>query len=271
LTFDPSAELDYNPYYAITFGVAPHWRWHPKLYTSASLSFSREVTQPDARNRPDEIWLSDTKLTFGTPGWTIPGVKLVVGGRVTSIFATSPTSQAQTLNYGLETALSLSRSFPVLGGLSVGYGGSVRTNFHEFTTGELEAPKIASCRGQTCAELVNTGVRNSQYQQGHTTRLSLIVLPWLNISTSFGVYLSHLYPDASIEGVSNETLEPVSTRYAVSYGFGVGLTPIQGVTTSLGLSTFNPQRTPANEYYEPYINRYSQVYLDLRLTPGAWF
>ena len=184
ISFDRSAELDYNPYYALTLGLAPHWRWHPKLYTSASLSFSREITQPDGRNRPDEIWLSDTKLTLGTTGWTIPVVDITVGGRVTSVFATSPASQAQTLTYGLDSGISINRKFSVLGGLGLGYGGSFRVNVHEFTTGELESPRIPTCRGQTCAELLGTGVRNTQYQQAHTANVSLTILSWLSVSTS---------------------------------------------------------------------------------------
>ena len=271
LSFDKSSELDYNPYYALTLGLAPSWRFHPKLYVSAGLSFSREITQPDNRNRADEIWLSDTRLTIGTPGWKIPVLAIQVAGQLTSTFATSPSSRAQTLIYGVQPGLSLSRRFGLLQGLTVAYSGGIRVNIHEYTTGELSAPRIATCTGATCAELINTGVRNTQYQQSHSGSLSLGIFQWLSLSTSFGVYMSHLYPAAVIESTSYQPLESTDTRYAVSYGLGAQFKVLSGVSTSVGMSTFNPQRTPDNDQYRPFFNRFSQVYLNMRLTPGAWF
>jgi hypothetical protein len=93
----------------------------------------------------------------------------------------------------------------------------------------------------------------------------------MSVSTSFGVYLSHLYSGADIDGISHEPLEGTDTRYAVSYGLGASFRPLSGVSATLGMSTFNPQRTPDNDHYRPFFNRYSQVYFDLNLAPGAWF
>ena len=266
ISFD-RAELDYNPYYALT-RTAPHWRY-PKLYTSASLSFSREVTQPDGRNRPDEIWLSDTKLTLGTPGWTIPVVDITVGGRLTSVFATSPASQAQTLTYGLDSAISINRTFSVLGGLGLGYGGSFRVNVHEFTTGELESPRIPTCRGQTCAELLGTGVRNTQYQQAHTVNMSLTILSRLSVSTSLGSISAICIPKHPLMG-SAQIPWSLRTLVCGELRLGLGVSPYRGISTPSSFDV-QSQRTPDNQYYNPYLNRFSQVYLDLRLTPGAWF
>ena len=157
-----------------------------------------------------------------------------------------------------------------LGGLGLGYGGSFRVNVHEFTTGELESPRIPTCRGQTCAELLGTGVRNTQYQQAHTANMSLTILSWLSVSTSLGSISAICIPKHPLMGSAQI---PWSPRHSVcgELRTGVGRVAVSGHQYIPGLSTFNPQRTPDNQYYNPYLNRFSQVYLDLRLTPGVWF
>ncbi|MEE2756754.1 MAG: hypothetical protein VYA30_08825 [Myxococcota bacterium] len=271
LTFDPAAELDYNPYYAVTLGLAPSWAWNQHFYTSARLSFSREITQANARNRPDEIWLSDTSLSVGYTGYTIPMVGIRLAGDVTATAPTSPPSQAQTLRVGVQPAIAVSKRVAVLHGLTLGYRGSVRINFHRYTTAELSSPRIGDCRGEACAQFINTGVRNTQYQQGHSFSLGLGLLDWLRVSTNVGVYLSHLYAAAETEQEEFVALEPMDTRYAISYGLGTSVSLPHGMTMALGMSTFNPQRAPNNTYYRPFFNRFSQVYLDLSVRPSMWF
>ncbi|MBV71190.1 MAG: hypothetical protein CMH52_07540 [Myxococcales bacterium] len=271
LTFDPAAELDYNPYYAVTLGLAPSWAWSPLVYTSAQLAFSREITQANTRNRADEIWLSDASFTLGYTGYTVPKVGIRIAADLTATAPTSPLSKAQTLQLGLQPAIALSKRVAVLSGLTLGYRGSFRLNIHDYTTAELSSPRIGDCRGETCAQFLNTGVRNTQYQQGHSFSLGLGLLDWLSVSTNIGVYLSHLY--AAVEADQDEflALEPMDTRYAISYGLGASLTLPLGMTMAMGVSTFNPQRAPNNTYYRPFFNRFSQVYLDLRFRPSMWF
>ncbi len=271
LSFDPSAELDYNPYYAVTLGIAPNWAWNQWVYTSARLSLSREITQANARNRGDEIWLSDTSFTVGYTGYTVPVLGIRIASDLTGIAPTSPPSKAQTSIFGFQLAVSVSKRLSLLSGLNLSYRGSARLNLHQYTTSELVSPRIADCRGETCAQFINTGVRNSQYQQGHNLNLGLSILDWLTVTSGVGVYLSHLYDSAPAVDTEYSALTPMDTRYAISYSVGTTVALPHGVSASLGLSTFNPQRAPNNTFYRPFYNRFSQVFLDLRFRPSMWF
>ena len=151
------------------------------------------------------------------------------------------------------------------------YRGGIQFNVHQFTTSETESPRLAGCRGQECARLLNTGVRNSQYQQSHSGGVSLSFVDWLSASVSAGAYLSHLYASSDLGSDEFFALEPMDTRYAMSFGLGLNATLPKGMTAGLGLSTFSPQRAPNNDFYRPFYNRFSQVYLDLRFRPASWF
>ena len=265
LTLDPSAEPDYNPYYSMTFGLAPRWRFNRLLYTALSFSLSREITQADAQTQDGEIWPSDLKLVVGIPAQSLGFGDIKLGSKLTATTPTSPVAQAQSLILGLSPSLSLSKTFKVLQGLTMAYGGSARFNFHEFTTAGRDAPTIADCRGLQCAELVNTGVRNAWFQQAHTMSISLGLSSAWSVGTNGGVYVSHLHDSTAVDGVSNTPIEGTDIRYAVSYGLELGWQARKGVALGLGAATFNPQRAPNTEFYRPYFNRYTQIYLDLRI------
>ena len=271
ISFNRGAEYDYNPFYALTLSFAPSWRINEAFSTSLSAALSREVTQADNRNRADEVWFNDISWTMAYAGYKIPVLGVVLGGQVTTFLPTSPLSQAQTLRLGVQPGVSISRRFNVLAGLSVAYRGGLRLNVHQFTTSETESPRLAGCRGQECARLLNTGVRNSQYQQSHAGSVSLTFVDWLSASVSVGAYLSHLYESSDLGEDEFFALEPMDTRYAMSFGLGLNATLPKGVTAGLGLSTFSPQRAPNNDFYRPFYNRFSQVYLDLRFRPASWF
>jgi len=263
LTLDPSAEPNYNPYYAVGVSVAPRWAFAPWLSLSASIAATHEVTDADGTTYSNETMLSDTGLALGLSGAKIPGVGVGVSGGLKATFPTSLASRAQTLQVGITPSLRLSKRFGLLEGLTLGYGGSVRINAHGYTTSARQAPRIASCRGIDCAEFLNTGVRNSQYQTANTVSLGLGLTKWLGLSSSFGVYTSHLYPGQTVPEVSHIPTAPTDTRYAVSYGLSARIGPFAGLTTSIGASTFNPQLAPNSTYYRPFYNRYTQLSVDL--------
>ncbi len=263
LTLDPSAEPNYNPYYAVGVSVAPRWAFAPWLSLSGAIAATHEVTDADGTTYSDETLLSDTGLSLGLSGAKIPGVGVGVSGGLKATFPTSLASRAQTLQVGITPSLRLSKRFGLLEGLTVGYGGSVRINAHGYTTSARQAPRIASCRGIDCAEFLNTGVRNSQYQTANTVSLGLGLTKWLGLSSAFGVYTSHLYPGQTVPEVSHIPTAPTDTRYAVSYGLSARIGPFAGLTTSIGASTFNPQLAPNSTYYRPFYNRYTQLSVDL--------
>jgi hypothetical protein len=263
LTLDPSAEPDYNPFYAVSVSLAPRWRFTSWLSMSAAVAATHEITDADGHTYQNETRLSDTTLSIGVSGVEVPGLGIDVTGGLKAIFPTSLGSRAQTLQVGLSPSLGLSKRFGLLEGLTLGYGAALRVNAHEYTTSAREAPLIASCRGIECVEFLNTGVRNSQFLTQNSFSVSLGLTTWLGLSTSLGVYTSHLYPGQTAPEVSLVPVAPTDTRYLVRYGLGARVGPFAGLTTSIGASAFSPQRAPNADYYAPYFNRYTQLTIDL--------
>ena len=65
--------------------------------------------------------------------------------------------------------------------------------------------------------------------------------------------------------MSLETVEPTSTRHALLYDLGVTAQATDFFSVSLGVTTLNPELAPDSSRYAPFFNRYTAVYLDLRL------
>lgn len=262
---DKGADLTWNPYYAMGIRVSPAWRLGESVSLGASLSVLREFTQEDATTREGEWWFDDLTISAGHRGVELPVIGTRLGGSLAVYAPTSKASQARTLQVGIRPAASLTHTFPVLAGLSVRYDGSVRFNAHEFTTASQNEPLIAACRGLECDELSHTGVRNVRWQHGHRLGLALGVFDWLSISGGAGVFVSHLYDGIDVDTEAPDPVEPEDQRYLMAYDAELTLGPWRGISTGVGLSTYNPQRAPDQERYAAFYNRYTQAYLDLRI------
>jgi len=266
--FDRGASLTWDPYYAIGFGLAPRFRIIDGLSIGASLNILGEMTESNVTTRDGEWWLDDLTLRLSSSGIALPVTGTRVSGGVAVSLPTSKPSQAATLVMGVRPSVSISHRFPVLSGLSLSYGGSLRVNVNRFTTPQRDAPTIRTCVTQ-CDELVHTGVRNVRWQHGHRLGLGLSVLDWLAIGGGFGIYASYLYDSATVVDAAAPIVEPAHARYAFSYDAELTVGPFAGVSAGLGLSTFAPQLAPDQTTYDPFFNRYTQAYLDLRVDVAA--
>ncbi|MCA9539518.1 MAG: hypothetical protein KC620_11560, partial [Myxococcales bacterium] len=262
---DKSNSQTWNPYYAMGVQGTLNWFWLDRLYTRASIGLTRELTEADAETRDGETWWSDLTLTVGTSGWEVPVLGTRLGADVTFTLPTSKISQAQSLQFGTSPAVSIAQPFKLLSGLTLSYRGVVRINSHEWTTSQRENTRLPSCRGIECAEGLHTGVRNVQWQHAHTGSVALAVLDWLSLSAQVGVVEQHLYPRADAEGITLEAVSNTDTRYLAVWGGELTVSPLSMLEIGLGLSTMNPQLAPDSTSYDPFYNRYSQLYLDLRL------
>ena len=73
LSLDRSAELTYNPYYAMSLVFAPMWWATDWLALRGQFALAWEVTNSDITTREDEIWASDLTLGASVPEvWTVP-------------------------------------------------------------------------------------------------------------------------------------------------------------------------------------------------------
>lgn len=269
VSLDPSAELTYNPSYAMSFSFRPSWWFTDQLYLRASLDVVREITEADDTTYADEALLGDLVLSAGfTPVVTIPVVDIAVSADISLQVPTSKVSQARTLALGIGPGVRLSRSFDLLAGLSVGYSLRAIPLIHQSTTAELETPLIPGCSasGGGCDAYLHTGVRNAQFRLQQLFYVSARMLDWLSLSVTYGLWIDWLYPiDIDDPRISAETLEPQERRYASVWEVELLLSPMPALKIGVGTSTLGPQLAPDSSYYNPFYNRYTTIFVDLHL------
>jgi hypothetical protein len=233
----------------------------------------RELTESDWTTEAGETTVDDLSLGFGASSFaTIPVLGIDLGASLRLIAPTSKVSQARTMIIGLRPGLSLSRKFDVLAGINLNYGFSATKTFHESTTSMNEEPNIAGCVGAAggCDSYMNTGVRNASWGLSNSFGLGIQFVEWLGVSGSVALLHSFLYEqkDASgeydmSEGVGGDGGSDV--RYATMYNLEIAATPMPALTIAIGADTYNAQLAPDSTYEKPFFNRYTAIYLDLRL------
>ncbi|HRE88402.1 MAG TPA: hypothetical protein PK095_04600, partial [Myxococcota bacterium] len=188
-------------------------------------------------------------------------------------FPTSLASQGQTMLFSVSPSLRLGWTLKdVLSGLGFGYTARFTKLFHEYTTGELDSPVVPGCfagSSGSCDRFLNTGVRNASYRLSNSLDASLAFTDWMSLSASFGVVVSWLYDDVEDDRVTFQELEPQDERYALVADLGLTFQPTTPLSISIGASTFNPQLAPDGSRYTPFFNRFTTLYLDLRLDVAA--
>jgi hypothetical protein len=269
ISLDPSAELSYNPSFAMSFSFRPSWWFTDQLYVRANLDLVREITEADDTTYADEALLGDLILTAGyAPVVTIPVVDIAVSADISLQVPTSKVSQARSLALGIGPAVRLSRSFDLLSGLSVGYSLRATPLIHQSTTAELESPLIPGCSasGGGCDAYLHSGLRNAQFRLQQLFYVSARMLDWLSLSVTYGLWIDWLYPiDRDDPRISAQTIEPQDQRYASVWEVEVLFSPMPALKIGVGTSTLGPQLAPDSSYYNPFYNRYTTIFVDLHL------
>ena len=195
ISLDRSADLTYNPSYAMSFSFRPSWWFSDHLYVRANLDLVRELTEADETSHKNETLLGDLALTAGyAPVVTIPVVDIAVSADILFRIPTSKVSQARSLALGIGPGVRLSRSFDLLSGLSVGCSLRAMPLIHQSTTAELETPLIPGCSASDggCDAYLHTGVRNAQFRLQQLFYVTARLLDWLSLSTTYGLWIDWL-------------------------------------------------------------------------------
>lgn len=274
ISLDPSADLTYNPFWAMALELSPRYSFDDVWSVGASLEIAREITQADDTTRSNETLLGDLGLRVNASNFAkIPGVGINVSAGLGLTLPTSLSSQGDTLMFALSPSLRLSRTFGrVMEGLTLGYSLRFTKNFHEYTTGELDSPQVPGCfvgDSGSCDRFLNTGYRNASYRLSNGFDASLDLTSWLTFSADFAVIVSWLHADTDDERVSHIELEPANERYALAADLGFSARWWKPLEVRLGASTFNPQLQSDGDRYAPFFNRFTTLYLDLRLDVAA--
>ncbi len=270
ISLSDTAELSYNPYYAMTYSIRPWWWFTKKLYVRGALELDHEVTNADTTTQKGEAWLRDLMLSVGyANAFTIPKAKINFSFSLILTIPTSKASLAKTMVLGVGPGVRLTRSFKVLKGMMIGYNFRSTFKFHRYTTGERESPLITSCGGGLggCDQFLNMGLRNSMVRLSHSADFSIRFLKWLGLSLAVGQAFDFLYPlgDEVLQTSTGESAEGENIRYLTFFEVVATFQPTKELEIGVGYTSVHPQRTPSSTYYVPFFNRYSAFYIDLKL------
>ncbi|MBN2360970.1 MAG: hypothetical protein JXR83_16055 [Deltaproteobacteria bacterium] len=276
LSLAPAADATYNPYSASTFGFTAAWWFDQTFYFNGALDVTHEWTMADSVNHQSELVLRDSVVSVGGHRiWTVPWVNVGLSADLALVLPTSKRAQAETLWLTATPSLSLGREFEHLFGvikvLSLSYTFKPSKSFHSYTTSSYQGPTIQDCRGSAtgCEAFLHNGLRNVSWSIGNSVGAELTLLDWLSLDAGFAVYVGFLYPLATSPDVSYAVSDPVDERYVDFYQIGVNFKPTRAVTLSVGTSTANQPRKPDGTLREPVFNRYTQLFIDLRLSTAG--
>lgn len=267
-TFDPSANLTYNPYWSMSLRFNAQWWFNDTFYMRGMFSLTREMTHSDFTTQQGEIWASDVTLRTGASRfYQIPLVGVDLSAHLDLIAPTSKVSQARTTILGVRPTIQLSRRFDLLKGMNLSYRFSTQKTFHRHTTAERDVPLISGCsESETgCSEYLNTGSRNASWRLSHSAHLSQQFTDWLGASVTFGVVTDFLYASVSDPAVSFTPMVPENQRHWLTSDINIAFKPLKAMSISVGASSYHSQLNQSSSYQTPFFNRYTTVYVDLGL------
>lgn len=268
---DPSAELTHDPMYMLALALSPAWWFGDVLYVNARLDLSQELTNADDTTYRNELVVGDLLLGVGASRfYQIPVLDIDVSTDLRITLPTSKVSRARTLLFGLGPRIVLGRKFELgaAGTLTVRYGARFSFLFHSYTTAERETPLIPGCGVQSggCESQLNTGLRNTHFRLAHGIDVTWDPRDWLELSLSYQHIVDWLYPIDAVDPRLTFQAEPgTDVRFSSLFGLEVAVTPTPMLVVAVGWETLSPQQAPDSTYYNPLFNRYSTLYVDLRL------
>ncbi len=272
LTLDPGAEQTYNEYVAMTWSFRP-WYWiTDKLFLRGQLDIVHELTDSDVTTQDGEALLSDLSIVLGGSSlYTIPVLGISISADLVFTFPTSKASLGRNMIMGLGPGLGLSRSFDLLEGLVIGYNLRVSPRFFEFTTAARESPIVPGCSTGPagCEAYLNTGVRNPYLRLSQVGSISLKALSWLGVSLSVGHAIDWLHELEENTSVTYQPVDDADRRYLTFMEFSVNFRPLSMLEVGIGYSALHPQLAPDSTQYTPFFNRYSALFVDLKLHAEA--
>lgn len=273
ISMDKSAEPTWNPYYAHSVQIAPRYYFFDDIYTSLIWSVEQELTNSDWTTTRRELLWSDLFVDVGYSGWTEPTTKLRINGSVRLALPVSKISQAQTQVFAVAPSVRLSRTFDVLGGVTLGWAARWNQRFHTSTTPLKDASGIVGCTSASdaCERSRSTGVLNSWGDLSTGPSLAFMPIEKLYISADLRFGKSFLYDntDAELSGIGGGDLTPrkndtgFTGRHNQYFGVAANYALFDELSITAGIATPSPQLDLEGQRRSPFFNRYSQVFFDL--------
>jgi hypothetical protein len=274
-SFSKEAELTYNPYYAMSYAFMPRFYLYKGMSLRLSWSFEQELTNSDSTTKKHEVYWSDVNVDWVWGGAaTIPGVDVMFTPKVRFTLPASKGSQARTLYVALGPGFDFLKTFDVLGGITLQWAFRYTKYFNKYS-GPVSEESILECPGtQASCPYYGLGPRNPSHAFTNAFLLEIRPIDKLYLAIQVAVINRLLYKNSETEvdvlGGSYEVQESGKNsnhQGLMQYVFELGYDVLPFMTIGLGANTYNPMLAPNSEYYAPFFNRYTTIYLDFVIYP----
>lgn len=275
----PRGVYMYNPYVGHRLGIMPEWHFNDQFYLGGRFFVSQEFTLSDSTTRRNEFEPSDLWLDAAWAGWKEPHTGIKMSGSLRFALPTSKGSQAVGRIMNIGPGLSLSRAFPVMSGLVLGYGTRFTYRFNRFQTAQNQGPSITACGTGTanadvdCPSITSTGTRASQFDFFHGP--SIVFLPHERVTIYLGFYMQYAYLPKLAQATTDQSGQPVpdlslhtdttGPQWRNFWGASVSVTyqAWDTVGFTLGAFSFDSQLDTQGRYRFPIFNRSTVVSIDM--------
>ncbi len=269
-TLNKDAQLTYNPYYAMSYSFRPRYYIYKGLWVGLRWDLEQELTNADDTTKKRQVIWSDVLLDVAWTGvYTIPAVDILITPKVRIELPASLASQAKTLYLALGPGFDLTRIFDVWGGITLQYSFRYTKYFNQYTSTLSEEP-VLECPEKGGCQYDVIGPQNPSHRFLNDFILEVRPIPKFYISATVEVrnYLTYKVPEAEVDTLTGSVSLPSSGKRhqgLMWYVFDIGYDILPYLTVSVGTSTYNPMLNPESEYYPPFFNRYTNLYLDIAL------
>jgi hypothetical protein len=274
-SFSKEAELTYNPYYAMSYRFVPRFYLYEGMSLRLDWSFEQELTNSDFTNKKHEVFWSDVAVDWVWGGAaTIPGIDVLFTPKVRFTLPASKQSQARTLYVALGPGFDFLKTFDVLGGITLQWAFRYTKYFNKYSGAVSEDPLLECPGTQASCPYYGLGPRNPSHSFSNAFLLEVRPIDKLYIAVQVAIINQLLYKNTektvdilggtyTVEESSQNTDHKGLMQYVVEIGYDV----LPFMSIGLGSNTYNPMLSPRSEYYAPFFNRYTNVYLDFTIYP----
>lgn len=270
------SQLTWNPVHVHNLSLRPEWHFSDVFFTRVRFDLEQELTDSDYTTRKHELEWSDLFLEMGTRSFKEEATGIVLSGNLRLTVPVSKISASRSLIFGASPSVFLTRSLPVLEGLILRYSARYSHRFYKDTTGSYDGHGIVGCHDHSCDVFANTGVRNSPWDISHGPMVILVPAEGVSLTTMMNWSRAQLYElgDAHVSALTGtEVVAPSpddpNARYNSLFLVDASWSVMKEFTLSAGFNTMSPQLAPDGKRYNPFVNRYSMVYVNLGLHMDA--
>lgn len=269
-SLNKDAQLTYNPYYSMSYSFRPRYYIWKDIYVGLRWDLEQELTNADDTTKKRQVIWSDVLIDMAwTTAYTIPAVDVILTPKLRIELPASLASQAKTLYLSLGPGFNLTRIFDVWGGIVLQYAFRYTKYFNQYTSALSEKPVLECPENGPCRYDV-IGPQNPSMRFTSDFYLEIRPINKLYFSATMEVrnYIRYKTPEAEMDTLGGTITVPTSGKRhsgLMWYIFEVGYDIMPYLTLSIGSSTYNPMLNPESEYYPPFFNRFTNLYLDVGL------